>query len=580
MWNRHTNLHKIKCGKENKPVEKRANSRAVLMSLVLQTEERKALRVLDDYLVSQGRTMSVLIHDGGGVEKLDGELEFPTELLSGGESAIAAALGYNFTLSVKSMEHSYTAPIASANEYARMKADFEKRNFLIGPILNVLTQDGHRLEYKMAEARIVFANLKVNKLNPKTMEVQKMPFLNEWVEDTERRDYERCDFIPNIAKCPESVFNLFKGFAIEDTYHKEVYENGEITHEEMMELIAPIIRHNEILCGGDATFYHKWEANIIQNPDIKSDVAMFFRDKGGLLFEGGGTGKNFKMDWFGRKILGDQYYIVVDDNSLLYGAFNSVFEGKLLVFVEEAAGKDNHNNADTLKSKITKKRAPIKKKMIAEYEVNDYARWIFGSNNPNPIPIKQGDRRFAMYDVATTHRGDKAYFDALAEAMENPRVQCAYYQFLKTLDIWRKPIDFQLGRPITEAYIDIRQMNAPAHMKWLRYELRRGTLPEESGARELYERFCSWYAKSKGREPERLLTETAFGKLMKEAFVSEAEPELGAVALSDYRHTMSGMTHKFNFKYLIESLVKLHLLAEGECAVNETGCLIAMESDE
>ena len=578
MWSRYVPLQKLKGGKENKTVEKRNNNRAVLMSLVLQDEEKKCLRVLDDFLLRMERYMGVLIHDGGAVEKLDGELEFPTELLEAGAEAIRAATGYSFRLTSKSMSHSYEAPIQSANAYAKMKADFEKRNFLVGAILNQMTRDGVRLEHKMSEANVIYANLLFDKLNPKTMEMVETPFLNEWLRDKERRDYERCDFIPNMAKCPETVFNLFNGFAIEEVYRREV-AMSEISEEEMMELIEPIRRHNRIMCGGDATFYEKWEANMLQNPDVKSDVGLFFRDKGGMLFEGGGTGKNLKLDWFGNKILGEQYYLVVDDNSLLYGAFNSVFEGKLLVFVEEAAGKDNHNNGDVLKSKITKKRGAIKKKMIAEYVVNDYARFIFGSNNPNPLPIRQGDRRLAAYDVETTFRNDQGYFDALVSAMENVRVQCAYYQYLKTIAIWRKPIEFQRNRPITDAYIDIRQMNAPAHMKWLRYELRRGSLPEESGTRELYQRFCAWYDKG-NREAERRLTETAFGTLMKEAFVVPAEPELGTCELSAQKRTMNGTLHTFDFARLINGMVKLHLLREGECEVDDGGCLIKMEEDE
>lgn len=580
LWNRNPNIKKIKSGKENKAVEKRPNNRAILMSYVLQTEERKILRVLDSYMTSQGRSMGVLIHDGGCVERLDGELEFPQELLIGGSEAIKKTLGYDVKLAVKSLEHSYSAPERSANEYAKMKADFEKRNFLVGAILNSITHDGVRIEYKISDARIKFANHKVNKLNPKTLEVSTVPFLNEWLEDRERRDYERCDFIPNRERCPPTVFNLFNGFRVEEEWNTETEENGMIGEAEMMELIAPILKHNEILCGGDAKFFIYWQSNIIQNPDIKSDVACFFRDKGGLLFEGGGTGKNHYMDWFGRRILGEQYYLVVDDNSLLYGQFNSIFEGKLLVFVEEAEGKDNHNNTDKLKSKITKRKAPIKKKMVAEYDMNDYARWVFGSNNPNPLPIKQGDRRFAMWDVDTTYRENKEYFESLTLAMENRRVRSAWYQYLKSLDIWRKPIDFQLNRPITNAYIDIRQMNSPAHIKWLRYELVCGTLPIESGARELYERFRLWYSKNGTRDTERMLSETAFGKLMKEAYISESEPELGSVSIGASVYTRNGTVYRFDYKKLIDGLEKLHQLKKGECAIDAEGCLIKMVNDE
>jgi hypothetical protein len=581
MWGRFPHLQKLKGGKENKPIEKRPNKHAVLMSEVFQEEEKKSLRILDDFYASQGRYMGVLIHDGGCVEKLSGELEFPEELLRSGAEAIRAATGYDFTLESKSMRHSYEAPIQSSDEYAKMKADFEKRNFMIGGVVHCITATGTRLEYKFSEASIKFANRRFHKMNPKTLEMEKVPFLPEWIKDENRRDYEECNFIPNVSKCPPTVFNLFHGFAIESVYQNEITQHGAISKEDMMKLIEPIREHNRTLCGNNeeqALYYEKWEANILQNPDIKSDVACFFRDKGGLLFEGGGTGKNLKMDWFGNQILGESYYLVVDDNSLLYGNFNSVFEGKLLVFIEEAAGKDNHNNGDVLKSKITKKRGAIKKKMVAEYEVNDYARFVFGSNNQNPIPIRQGDRRLFCVDVDATHRGDEAYFKKLTAAMDDVRVQCAYYQYLMTLDIWKRPIDYQLGRPITECYIDIRQLNAPAHMKWLRYELRRGTLPRSCGAKELYERYTAWCNDNR-KATDTKIEMTTFGKLMKEVFSDEDPLYKESFSVSEHRRSADGIEYRFNFKKLIEGMERLHLLQPGECRVDDE-CLIKMEESE
>ena len=567
MYIRHPELHKVKCGKENKPIEKRNNNRAVLLSLILQNEEEKCLVVLDDYMTSMSRYMGLYIHDGGAVEKQSNELEFPEELLVGGAKAVFEATGYSFKITSKSMSHQYEAPAECKNEYAKMKASFEKRNFLIGATLNCITEDGIRMEYKIGDATIKFSNLKVNQLNPKTMEVSKEPFLKIWLQDENRRDYERCDFIPNRDKCPESVFNLFNGFAIEEVYKKEISSNGEITKDEMMELITPIRNHISVLTDGQPEFTEKWLANILQEPDIKSDVGMLYRDVTGLLDEGGGTGKDTFFDWFGTKIVGEKYYVPVDDNSVLYGNFNSLFEGKILVYVQEANGKDNHANSDVLKSKITKKRAPIRKKNVAEYEVNDYARFACASNGVNPIPNSAGDRRWAMHDVLKTFRSNREYFVNLYTAMENVRVQCAFYLYLNTLSTYKKAIDFQINRPITSAYIDIRRINAPAHMKWLCYELRRGTLPTKMGTRELYARFRNWYERG-NREASKIITETSFGKLMKDADLSE-------------HHKTSGIIiHSFDYKKLIDGLVKLHQLNEGECKLDESGHLMCIIEDE
>ncbi len=52
------------------------------MAVVFQTEEAKCMWVLDKALEKRGRTFGILIHDGVNVEKLGGEKEFPTDVLS------------------------------------------------------------------------------------------------------------------------------------------------------------------------------------------------------------------------------------------------------------------------------------------------------------------------------------------------------------------------------------------------------------------------------------------------------------------------------------------------------------------
>ncbi len=575
VWNRHPHLHKLKCGKEKKPIEKRANRQAVLMSYVFQTEEMKCLWVMDRAMEKQGRIMGLLIHDGAGVEIQEGEREFPAEILRECEKEIQQSTGYSFRLVQKPIKNTYTAPPNSANEYAKMKVDFEKKFFLVGATLNEITSDGIRVEHKMSEARVVCANWIFHRLNPKTMEMSEESFLDWWLKDKNRFSYERCDFIPNREKCNPKTFNLFTGFAVEEEMKEEIAENGAIDEKEQSELIEPLLKHMDTLCGGDSTFLRLWYANLFQAPDVKTDVGILFRDMNGLLYEGGGTGKNFFVEWTG-KLLGEKYYTTVDDNSIIYGTFNSQFEGKLLVFVEEADGKDNHGNVDKLKSKITKKRSIVNKKNIAQYEMNDYCRWIFGTNGENALPIRQGDRRFTMFDVDKTYRGNRAYFENLAKTMENRRARVAFYQYMITLETYKKPIDFQLARPITDAYIHIRQINAPPHMKWLRHELRRATLPEEATTNTLYTRFSEWY-RAGNREVGRMMTENAFARLMNEAYKNDTEPELGEVPLCEASHTMVGTVRRFDFAKLIDGMEKLHLLKKGECRIDMMGCLIKME---
>jgi hypothetical protein len=56
--------------------------------------------------------------------------------------------------------------------------------------------------------------------------------------------------------------------------------------------------------------------------------------------------------------------------------------------------------------------------MIAQYSVKDYSNYIFCSNNRNPLPIKQGNRRFAIFDANAIKRGDDEYFKKLIKLLE------------------------------------------------------------------------------------------------------------------------------------------------------------------
>ncbi len=88
-------------------VKKKDNPKVSLFALILQTEERKCLLVLDEYLQSQGRQTDVLIHDGLEIIKKENEINLPEELLRGGEKAIKDKTGYSVKLVQKSYENKY-----------------------------------------------------------------------------------------------------------------------------------------------------------------------------------------------------------------------------------------------------------------------------------------------------------------------------------------------------------------------------------------------------------------------------------------------------------------------------------------
>jgi len=462
-----------------------------------------------DWLLSQrGRYMAVFIHDGGYVEKLEGETYFPQEILAECSQIITNKMKYRTILTQKEIEYNWEPPVSTTSTYEIRKREFEKRNFFVGSVFVSIHSDGYAEHVKPHDMKIRMKNNHYMEYNPDTDKYMKKYFFDEWLEDPNRATYERIDFNPDIENCPKTIYNLYKGLNAEKFKPENPLSPIEIAY-----LVKPILRHIDYLTSGNHIWLMKWFANIIQTPHKKSDVATLIRDTCGLLNEGGGTGKNLFMEWFGNEILGEEYFYVVRNNKELYGDFNSMFEGKLLILVEEANSKDNHNNNDYLKSKITSKKQSINKKNVVQYEIRDYSRFLFCSNNKNPLPIKQGNRRIAVFDTNHCMRGNAEYFTYLSEILENPMVKWAFYQYLKHYKTYQSPIEFQNSIPFTPAYQEIRMLNAPIYLKWIVNELRNGTLAD-GFVSELYNTFCKWVKSNKEGKEDNMISLTAFGILL------------------------------------------------------------------
>jgi len=345
-------------------------------------------------------------------------------------------------------------------EYEAMKKEFETRTCVVGSRVMRKQSNGRWMVMTNGDATIQFLNKTFRKWEDGKM--VKQNFYYWWMRDPGRREYERMDFVPPPMVCPPDVFNLYTGFKA-DSYEP-------VPEEEVMELVKPILKHLAVLCDGNPDFFLHFLANIVQTPGIKSEVAIVLRDIHRMLNYGGGTGKNLFLEWFARYILGEDYFAIVQNNSELFNPFNEHLESKLLVFVAEAQAKANGKEIDHLKEMITGKVRTINRKGVPKYDQNDFTRYVFGTNNANPIGGQggtPGDRRFAYYDVDRSKKGDTEYFTQLTEAMANPRVARAFFQQLQTFNCYKNPLEFERHRPLTAARLDMRRMNADPILRWV-----------------------------------------------------------------------------------------------------------------
>jgi hypothetical protein len=507
VWEQHSHLHKIKVGKDKIPMHKKPNCKASLMSLLLQTEERKVLMYLDHLLSERGRKMAVFIHDGGYIEKLNSsEKEFPPEIMEECSRLITEKFKYRVKITQKPITYDWKPSNPRLTEYEERKKEFEKNHCMIGSRIASIQLDNTLEFYKVADMRNRQLNNHYMVYNEEKEKKEQKYFFDEWMRDPNRLTYDRADFIPDKSKCSPKIYNLFRGFNAEKM-------ECDVDEEQKKNVIERIKKHLDDLTSGYSEWLLKWMANIIQHPMNKSEQGVLLRDQSNLLKQGGGSGKNLFIDWFACEVIGEEYYHAVDDNSEIYREFNAQFQGKLLVTVNEADSKDNHANNDFLKAKITSKKTSVNKKGIDVYTTRDYTNYIFCSNNTNPIPIKLSDRRFVAFDVRSSHRGDNEYFTDLHNMLYTKEAKWCFYKYLKDeVETYKTPIEFQVYRPITPCYKNLIRLNAPVPNKWIISLLYEGCLSNKS-IDTLYKDFRKWCKDNREGE-ESNMSLTKFGCLL------------------------------------------------------------------
>ena len=545
IWIVNPHLHNFKTkSKGSVSISNKHNPQASLMSLILQTEERKLLMKIDNYLKQKGRPFSVLIHDGGYIEKKEGEsIEEINEFCK----EITTYL-VDFSVSVKPIIHDWEKSESSQSQYERYKIEFEKNHKIIGSNLLIHFEDTLKCDMiKLKHRDPRFHNLNwMEEVNEK--QVKKF-FYDEFLSDKTIIHYDRIDFIPDKEKVPKGVYNLFTGFKAEENLL-------DMNEETINELVAPIIEHFNYLTSENSYWILNWLANIIQDPIRRSEICPLIRDEGNLMINSGGTGKSSIMTWIIDNIIGSKYCYVVANNQEMYSDFNGVFEGKLLVIVEEANGDANFKNNDKLKAMTTREKQTINRKGIEAYEVRDYSRWMFFTNNHNPIAINSSSRRFAVFDTNPVKRGDELYFNFLFNHLKKPDVKNAFFLYLKNLNnVPNSPIAWFKTIPITKALREVMYMNSSSLLKWIIFNLK-GKLIINGFVSELYQQFKSFVREKREGKEETMMTECSFGIAL------SVSPETGEFKIGDKHRTAEGQFFTWNIESIIYHLKLKRLLSD------------------
>ena len=448
------------------------------LSFLLQQQESKIIYALETYLRSIGRDLDVYIHDGGLVRKLDGETECPAELLEGAAEAVKKDTGFAIQFISKPMTHTFEfdaeqsdiLPASlliddsyAAEEFYKIAKDSLCR---VGPIVNVLNPDTKRWSDSKHVLKMLIHQHRA-----------KLVFRQESALGVRTFNYGgEAHLINNlIAKIEVCVPAGELPLVFQYTLTPPVADKS-IYVKTFDELVNNHVHHKPLLF----KYTLNYVADTLQNPKRTPKVALVCS---GVK----GSGKDYPFDFFGRWVLGPDYYTNYQKTAQFVDKYDIGKAGKFMVKLEEANRKLCVEYADDIKTTISAERGMFNKKFVADpIEIPSYTRFIFTTNSENPFDMTDEERRFVFLATSTAKRGDKMYWGNVRRLMDTPEAGRAVADYLLSLDLTDFNVNTLPPNEYQDAIVDDERTTEDRFIR----QLREGEIafPELFG---MYQSYCS-----------------------------------------------------------------------------------------
>lgn len=323
-------------------------------------------------------------------------------------------------------------------QYSIAKEEFEKHCYMVlSPVLyckDFKNNDQDDQTYSLKLMKEIYANLELEYIGA-FGKIVKVPFMNEWVKDPERRQYDRRDFFPynkNECKCPPNVFNTFTPFKRLEDVNKMTKINNENIDDVIPKamkfiknLLEPILmgmcEQNHIA----VTHVMLTIGHMIQYPDELQQTILLFKGLPGI-------GKNTIFELM-RSLMGSKYVISENNIKNISGDFNGMIENKLFIMIDEVSGTEFLSHKDKIKALSTSPIQTINKKGISQYIVKHYATLMLASNQEKPVTIDNKDRRYFINqgDYKNIKEGmkDKLFTPFYADLNDNEIMNQLFHYF-------------------------------------------------------------------------------------------------------------------------------------------------------
>jgi phage/plasmid-associated DNA primase len=331
--------------------------------------------------------------------------------------------------------------------------------------------------------------------------------IDVWFKDQNKRHYEDVDFI--INDCPETTFNLFRGFKAE----KLQIDTSNITKEQKLDKLKNITRLMRNLAGDSEdgfNLFTMWCANIVQKKQ-NSRMFIILRDGKDIKGNSGGVGKNSFIDFFGRDILGEQIFIEYTDPSAIFERFNTLLDHKVFVHIPEANGAIR-DKWDTFKNIVSAQTINIEYKGDTKFNQTNNLNLILSTNHNE---CGWFDRRLCIFDCSKKDKNNREYWSQLHKELKDPLIQKLFYEYLlnDVVVTPENPTQWEAERMklSNNALNELKNTTIPQTTKFLAYlcETKRYNDNHKLTTTSLYEVYANW------------VHANGFGKLSSKSFGME-----------------------------------------------------------
>lgn len=311
-----------------------------------------------------------------------------------------------------------------------------------------------------------------------------LKFIDVWLKDIEKREYARVEFVPfnkdveklNVGK--RAFYNLFNGFCVPKIPPPENYKfYTRCFHNIGLQLFEedPVMY----------TFFWKALVKLFKYPRQRLGQAFAFQGKEQ------GSGFDVYFNTIGR-LLGTSHYNNTADVEGVLGTYAEGFQNRLLVVLNELKFDDIRNSRDKLKALITELRSEVNPKGVRRYKVDNYALFVFCSNNVNSVIMDVGgnERRMNVckptdHTVESNHAAhnwgySSSDWDYFVKYFQTDVFLAALYRDIMETDI--KTFDSKKFRPLMYGaeYFRCSEENSPLHAKFLAHLIRQGEVDKDT----------------------------------------------------------------------------------------------------